>query len=628
MDTDARQANNARWALTALLVLAVLAGAFRIHNLDLGLHARTGEWIVEHGDVPSVNVMSELHADFPSVHDKWGFQVLTHFLWGGLGPSAVLLMRVLLIAGLFLLLWLTARGLGASPGSAMLFLVLGMVAMRSRFLFRPGLVSLLMLAAVVYVVFVARSDGRRAWWLVLLQLIWVNMHGYFLLGYLAVGAVALGHFLRGAAGRPAGIRFACLAVGMLLVSFINPAGADGFWHPFAILLDLNAHLDFYRTSIDEFMPTFANDPRQSYDRLAFFVLGGLSVVVLLWEWWARRGRLARGDAESAALRPLDNVLLPAITLSALFGCMTPTLRRSMAPFVVVAAPLAAAALSARFGPRLPGLVVPMLLALVVGYGEVTDHTSVHDGLSRRWGGGVSRLVYADRGIDFIEEELPEHRVFTAFRYGSTFTGRLWPRQVASTNGNTHGYPTDYFVEVMEAISMTDPTAFDRHAERYRLDAALLPMDCLLAARLLRREDWKLVQLGVDEAVFVQVDSVDAEWLAEHEIEWRLRTGGLLESGDLPETPPPGAVFGLAKSCRPTTEIAAAMMLRRAGLVDAARSVARKAAEHESNDAEAVTLLALLEFDLTPQDARQVLRRQLDRGGANRFEAEARTAIEE
>jgi hypothetical protein len=628
MDIDARQGNNARWALSTLLVLAVLAGAFRIHNLDLGLHARTGEWIVEHGEVPLVNVMSDLHADYPSVHDKWGFQVLTHALWDGVGPSAVVLVRISLIVGLFLLLWLTARRLGASPGSAMLFLVLGMVAMRSRFLFRPGLVSLLLLALVVYVILAARPDGRRAWWLVLLQLLWANLHGYFLLGYLAVGAVALGHLLRGAAGRQTGIRFAWLAVAMLAVSFVNPAGVDGFWHPVAILVDLNAHLEFYRTSIDEFMPTFAADPRQPYDRLAFFILGGFSIAVLLWEWWASRARKVQGSAESATPHQLDDVLLPAITLVGLFACMSPTLRRSMAPFVVVAAPLASAAFTARLGPRIPGLIAPMALAMLVGYGEITDHTSVHDGLSRRWGGGVSRLVYADRGIDFIETELPEHRVFTAFRYGSTFTGRLWPAQVASTNGNTHGYPTEYFMEVMEAVSMTDPIAFDRLSERYALNAALLPMDCMLAARLVRREDWKLVQLGVEEAVFVQAESVDADWLATHKIEWRLRSGQELASGDLPETPPPDSLLGLTRSSRPTTEIAAAMMLRRAGLVAAAQSVARQAAEHESNDAEAATLLALLEFDQDPPAARHALQRQLDRGGVNRFEAEARAAIEE
>lgn len=600
MDTLGRHAYRARWGLAVLLALSVVAGTFQVHNLDIGLHARTGEWIVAHGEVPTTNVMSPLHADYPSVHDKWAFQVLAHLIWDGLGADAVLSLRVLLIVGLFGLLWRTARGLGASPGSALLFLALAMVAARSRFLFRPGLVSLVLLAVVLHVVLVARPDGRRAWWLVLVQLLWVNVHGYFLLGYLTVGAVACGHLLRGARGVPVARRFLLLATAMLLVCFANPAGVDGFLHPYAILQDLSAHLDFYRSTIEEFLPTFAADPRQPYDRLAYFVLGGLTLVVLLWSWRAARGPGSAAAPTTDRPPPLGDALLPAIVLVLMFGFMSRTLRRGIAPFAVVAAPIAAGALSARLGPRLgariPGLVLPTALAAVVALGELTDHTSVHDGLSRRWGTGVSRLVYADRGIDFIGSEIPDHRVFTAFRYGSTFTGRRWPRQAASTNGNTHGYPTDYFIEVMDAVSMRDPIAFDRLAERHGLDAALLPMDSPLAARLLRREDWRLVRLGVDEAVFVEAASVDPAWLATHDLEARLRAGGVLGSDDLPATPPCGTVLGLRKACRPTSEIAAAVMLRRAGLVQAARAMAARAAAHESGDAEAASLLAQLEAE--------------------------------
>ncbi len=631
----------ARLAFAVLLALAAVAGTFRVHNLDLGLHARTGEWILEHGEVPTTNVLSPIHGDHPSVHDKWGFQVLAHLVWDGAGADAVVALRVLWILALFAVLWATARGLGASPGMTLLVLTLALVAMRSRFLFRPGLLSLLLLAVVVHVVLVARADGRRAARRLLpLQVLWVNVHGYFLLGYLTVGAVAAGHLLRGRAGRATGLRFAGLALAMVLACFLNPSGVAGFLHPFAILEDLSEHRDFYTSTIEEFRPTFAPDPRGSYDRAAFFVLLGAAAVVLAWSALAGRrrgGAASSGDADpttAASAAPATSgdawkrLGWPLVLLVVQFAVMSRSLHRSIALFAVAAGPVVAGLASARLGPRVPGLVLPVAFAVVVALGEVTDATSVHDGLEREWGTGVSTVAYPDRGIDFFAEELPTVGVFTAFRYGSTFTGRRWPEQAASTNGNTHGYPTAWFQDVMSAVSMEDPLAFDRLCDRHGLDAALVPMACPLSVRLLRRDDWRLVRLGTSEAVYVRAAAVDDAFLARHDLEARLRAGALPGADDLPVTPPCGTVLGLPRACRPLTEIAAAVLFRGAGLGGAARALAARAAEHPSRDVEALTLDALLDLADGAPDAAERLREQLARGGVNRFADEARAALGE
>jgi hypothetical protein len=117
-----------------LLLLAVLAaGWFAVHDFDIGLHARTGQWIVEQGRVPTVNVMSRLHADHPTVDDKWGFQVLAHLLLDGAGPDACIAARMLLLLLLFGVMAATARRLGAGSWSTLVFLLLALVAGRSRF---------------------------------------------------------------------------------------------------------------------------------------------------------------------------------------------------------------------------------------------------------------------------------------------------------------------------------------------------------------------------------------------------------------------------------------------------------------------------------------------------------------
>ncbi|MBM3986091.1 MAG: hypothetical protein FJ296_10470, partial [Planctomycetes bacterium] len=132
-------------APTLVLVLLVLAaGCFQLHNWDIELHARTGQWIVEHGQVPTVNVMSELHASHPTVDDKWAFQVVAHLLLDGLGPNACIAARLALMLALFLAAASTARRLGADGWCALLLLALAALAARARFAFRPDLASLLL----------------------------------------------------------------------------------------------------------------------------------------------------------------------------------------------------------------------------------------------------------------------------------------------------------------------------------------------------------------------------------------------------------------------------------------------------------------------------------------------------
>jgi hypothetical protein len=601
-----------RVALLLLLLAVVAAGSFSVHNLDIGLHARTGQWIVEHGQVPSVNVLSRLHADYPTVQDKWGFQVLAHGLHDGLGPDACIVARLLLLLCLFGALWSTARRLGAGPFWTLTWLLVALVAARARFTFRPDLVSLVLTAVVLRAVVAARPDGRGLLWLLALQVLWVNVHGYFITGPLIVATAGVAQRLGGRARRGVARRLLGLAGLMALACLLNPAGLRGALHPFAILADLDAHRDFYQSAIVEFRPPLAHDPRGSWDRLAFFWIGAASVVFLVWDLLARAAERAAGWT--------------ALLLTLVFGAMALSLRRNMAPFVLVAAPLAAAAAGRRLPVFATGRALPVLLCCLVVWGELSDRISVHDGLDRRAGFGSSAIAYPDAGIDFIARELPDRSVFTAFSYGSTFTGRRWPAQAAATDGNTHGYPTAYLQDVMAAMSGADALAFDRLVVRDGHDVALIPMAGPLAFRLATDRDWTLVCVGVREAVYVRRAAVTPAWLAAHDLLARWRAG---ETPELPDTPRLAPLLGIPRVTVPLAERDQALLLWRAGLVEAALARAREAMAAAPLDPEATALTGLVLLELGRADeAEPLLRESLASSRFNRLAEEARAALAE
>jgi len=610
-------------APTVVLVLLVLAaGLFQLHNWDIELHARMGQWILEHGRVPTVNVLSELHADHPTVDDKWAFQLVAHVLYDGLGPNACIAARVLLLLALFLVLADTARRLGASGWCALLFLALAAVAARARFTFRPDLVSLLLTARFAREL-LTRPPGRRQAALLLgLQVLWVNVHGYFISGPLMVATAGCARLLAGLlvdrAERRRGAGLLLLSGALALACLFNPAGVRGALHPLVILQDLREHYDFWSHAIIEFRPTFAADPRQPWDRLAFFVLLGAAAVLLLARLAAaaRRARAAPDELRDALL---------AVALAGLFASMAPSLRRNMAPCALLLAPLAAAAAGRLLGARVPWPLPACALAVLVAFGELSDRTSIHDGLERRAGLGRSAIAYPDLGIAFIARELPHARVFTAFSWGSTFTGRRWPEQVAATDGNTHGYPTAYLIEVMSALSGEDALAFTRITARDGEDTALLPTAGPLAISLLRDPDWALVCVGVRETVWARRTAVAPDWLARHDLLARWRAGEPIE---LPDTPPCGALLGPLAACLPVAEVDQALLLMTAGLLPGALERAAAAVARAPHDAEAVTLRGLLLARLERrEEAVAALREGLQLGGFNRLEDEAHTALQ-
>jgi len=645
--TDDRRAW--RWTAAMLGILVFASASFRMHNLDIWLHAATGEWIVEQGEVPSTNVLSDLHHDYPSVHDKWGFQVIAHLLLDRFGPDAVNLARIILVALLVFTLAATARGLGASPGATLLCLSVALLACRNRLVFRPGLVSLVLLALVAYALLVTCRDGRRMWWLVPLQLLWVNVHGYFLLGWLVVLVVAMAHFVSGR--RAVAVRCALVGLAMACIAMANPAGWTGWLHPFTIMADLSEHRQFYTTYIMEFRSIFESEPRTASFATAFFALGFVSVALLAWQALATIGgrraadSLASGAMPDGSERPnpsgsartgsgnadapgagLSEVLVPGLMLVAMFAVMSISLRRNIAPFAVIAAPLAAAAWTSRLGWSLPGLAFPSVLVLALSLGEVTNGISMHDGSQRRAGFGASRIAYPDGGIDFISKHLSDVGVFTAFRYGSTFTGRRRPKQRAATNGNTHGYPNEYLKDVVFGTSCQDPGAFSRLSREHELTAALLPLGAPLSAQLLRSERWTLVFVGREEAVFVLRESVDDDWLVAFDLESRLTAGQAIyvPRGELSDPRP-----GWCAAPQPTTRLLVAGLLAAGGFTAQASGLAAQAVASAPDDPEALGLHGLLLLRRGRQDqGRAMLRRSLEASGINVLEDDVRQALED
>jgi len=231
--TRARSSWALSWPLALGLVIFVCLantnGLPLLGDPDSHWHIAVGNWILEHGSVPRVDVYSFTFAGKPWIAKEWLSQVLLAGAydlggWGGVvalcaaafGVTFAVMLRVLLGE--------------IRPLPALLFTAAGITMVAAHFLARPFALAFPFM--ILWVAGLVRAvEERRAPEPLLLfcMLLWANLHGGFTLGLMLAGAFGL-EALVGArdSTERRQLLFAWLkfAVAAGLVACITPYGAE------------------------------------------------------------------------------------------------------------------------------------------------------------------------------------------------------------------------------------------------------------------------------------------------------------------------------------------------------------------------------------------------------------------
>ncbi len=262
----------------ATLVALVVAGT----GLVIGLrplsdnsyltHVATGRLIVDTGRIPTVDGFS-FTADGQSwVVQSWLASVAYGIGWHTPGHHGLVLLHAATTVALALAVWRLTQPAGSLV--ARVALVAASVGVGAgAWSARPLTFGLLLLAAAVLV---ARGDGRP-WWVAPLFWIWVNTHGSFPLGLVALAVLAAGEWADGRQGwsatdswrRPAStLRWALVGT---VAGAVNPLGPRLLTFP----LELLSRQDVLADVIEWQAPRFVG-----WSERAFLVLLVLAIVGL------------------------------------------------------------------------------------------------------------------------------------------------------------------------------------------------------------------------------------------------------------------------------------------------------------------------------------------------------------
>src|SRR5579864_8803270 len=322
-------------ALLSVLVFTPLSARL-LGDAGIGWHIRAGQQILTTHAIPHVDSFSSTMRGKPWFAWEWLYDVVVGQFETALGLNGVVWFTAVVIAAVFAWMFRLLVAHGANLPVALVLVLLAVAASMIHFLARPHVVSWLLTLAWFWILDSSEREtferrGRRLWVLPLLMLVWVNVHGGFLVGFVLLGMFFLGAawtWFKAKEGRieealqkiAAGRRARRLvAVGLLsaLASLANPYGWKLYGHVSSYLSNR-----FLMDHIDEFQsPNFHGIAQK-----CFLILLLITVAVL-----AVRGRELRTSegltvlfAVYAGLYASRNIPVSSILLVMVVGPLLPT----------------------------------------------------------------------------------------------------------------------------------------------------------------------------------------------------------------------------------------------------------------------------------------------------------------
>jgi hypothetical protein len=184
-----------------VLVLAFFLGTFMISNTDVWMHLESGKRISNGDATLGVDPFSYTTANVTWVNHSWLFDTLVYGLYEAAGPVGLVVFRSLILSVLALVL-LRIREPGQSLWLPAVCTTLALLAVSTRLLLQPMIVSYLFFGLTLYLIHRALHEGGAftlrgrpvspLWLLPPLFALWVNLDGWFILGPLTVGLFLLG----------------------------------------------------------------------------------------------------------------------------------------------------------------------------------------------------------------------------------------------------------------------------------------------------------------------------------------------------------------------------------------------------------------------------------------------------
>jgi hypothetical protein len=172
-----------------LYCIPVLQGMVPVVDPDIWWHFRTGQWIVDHTQVPSMDSFSAYGMGKPWVAYSWLFEILIYTLFTKFGLMGILAFTVSMSLVIAFVLHGALRRMGLPFIVEVFSVAVALGAMTNLISPRSWLFSILFFTVELFILFHVRRTDKIAPLLALppLFVLWANLHMQFVYGLAVLG---------------------------------------------------------------------------------------------------------------------------------------------------------------------------------------------------------------------------------------------------------------------------------------------------------------------------------------------------------------------------------------------------------------------------------------------------------
>lgn len=461
------------FVVPALLLLSIAALSItRVEDPDAWTHLALGRDIVQRGGFPTHEPLSFPSAGIqPYYNPEWLFGVMLYLAHAGAGIAGVILLKTLIVALAFWILWKDSRDEGdPTPQTprhlaVRLAVLLGaLLVVRHRFVERPDIMLMVFLAFTIYALNAYLAAGRRYLFaLPVVQVLWANTHPSAIVGIVPFAAVLGGGLVlrlwetwrrpsvRTAPSWRQLVTVAATLAAVVVAAAVNPYRWDALLLPFRIAADL----PWFRQEVFELQP-----PRLGTAPAPFVIVALLAATLTAYGILTRRLPIIA----VALVLPFINLGLSAIRFVFLLA--------------IVAAPILARHLNA-IADRVPAAWAARVSQAAAASGAAVAavavvfavlHVDPLDDVRKVMGLGINTRYVPEAALAYLDQRGIDGRVFNSFHWGGYIAWRDFPRRSAIVDGRGNVTP-----QLLEEIHFARvyPQHIDRLQAAYRIDVAVV-----------------------------------------------------------------------------------------------------------------------------------------------------------
>ncbi len=474
------------------LHLSFNVGRNLLADCDTGFHIKAGEYMIQTRSIPKHDPFSLFSPPMPWPTHEWLSDVVMASIAKMSGLSGVVIFFIFMISVAYSLLFKVLRANKGNIIIDIILIVLVLITSQMHWMARPHMFTILFLIAWYYVLESFQNDWNNFLYLLPpIMLLWVNLHGGFILGFITIIVYLLYNSMKSylSEGSEKEIHtrkvkyFFLATMASAIVSLVNPKGFHTLLFPFDVVSN-RLIMDNY----SEFLsPNFHYGPVTPFRYFLLLMIACFGIfkeklniielaLVLIF---------TNMSLFSARYIPLFAMIVAPI-LSKHGNIMLNQTNNKVTDLIVKKAKV-----QESIDESARGYVWPVVAILVV----------VGFAAGNRINFKFDEKIKPVAAVEFIKKEHFPGNMYNNDEFGDYIIYSAYPMYKVFFDGRADIYGNEKLQENLNVLNMR--LGWEKIFEKYNINWVIYKTDSALSQCMVLKKDWKLVYLDNVASIYIK-----------------------------------------------------------------------------------------------------------------------------